>query len=115
MVAKKKDFSKLAMEMRSAGTLEQTQLSPEQRGIQELVLPRVKAAPTRKRFTVNLPMDLIELARVTVATTLGLTVSGLVEAALREKLAGLAPGLSAESKPQATVAPRKGRPVILKR
>jgi len=113
VAAKKRDLSQLSAFI-SQGHVEQAQLRPEQRGIPApaTVPSRGKASPTRKRFTVNLDLELIEQARNVVATTLGVTLSGLVEDALRKELAGRMQGQAGDQ--VGHVTPRKGRPVVIK-
>jgi len=112
MAPKKKDISLL--DFIAKGNVEQDQLRPEQRGIHSpAVVPKEKAAATRKRFTVNLELSLIDQARNAVANTLGLTLSALVEQALRKELAELAKKRGTDH--QVTpAAPKKGRPVVIK-
>ena len=113
VAAKKRDLSQLSAFI-AQGHVEQDQLRPEQRGIPApATAPKEKASPTRKRFTVNLDLDLIEQARNVVANTLGVTLSGLVEDALRKELAGRMQGRGAEIQ-SGNAGPRKGRPVVIK-
>ena len=50
-------------------------------------MPRKPERPRKQRVTFQLPAELIEKARDAVYFTPGLTMSGLVEAALRSELA----------------------------
>jgi len=110
MAPKKKDLSQMTAFI-SQGHVEQSQLRPEQRGITPPpAAPAVKAAPTSKRFTVNMDVALIEECSQMVANTLGLTLSSLVEEALRKELATRVKATS----PQSSAAPKKGRPVVIK-
>jgi post-segregation antitoxin (ccd killing protein) len=114
MAAKKQDRTQMAAFI-AQGTTELAKLRPEQRGIVAPAAapdaPKPKAVPTSKRFTVNLPMDLISQARQYVANTVGITLSDLVDEALRKELADKAATLHPT---RAAAAPKKGRPVRLK-
>ena len=111
-MAKKKEID--VLKLIQQGNVEHSLQRPEQRGIQvSAPMPKEKPAPARKRFTTSLDADLIEQARMAVTTTLGVTLSGLVEAGLRHELAELAKKRGTDQ-PVTTAAPRKGRPVLIK-
>lgn len=115
-----KPDTKAASSWITGGREELKNQSPAQRGIhpQAVAEPapagKPKAAPTRKRFTVNLEIDLIEEARRMVANSLGLTLTGLVEEALRKELAKREREAGGAI-PRTASAPKKGRPVVLKK
>jgi post-segregation antitoxin (ccd killing protein) len=73
-------------------------------------VPAVSARPTKKRFTVYLPEDLIERARNAVYWSPGLTVADIAEAAFRAEIDRLE-AEKGERFPQREAVLRGGRPV----
>jgi len=114
MTPKQKPDPKAAASWITKGRAELQAQTPAQRGFKEEdPAPKSKAVPTRKRFTVNMDLELIERARITVANTLGLTLTGLVEDALKKELAKIEKERGGVISGNVS-APKKGRPVILK-
>jgi len=109
----KKPDSRAAAGWIVGGVEELKNQTPAQRGMVRPPEEKAKAVPSRKRFTVNLDLELIERARITVANTLGLTLTGLVEDALRKELAKMEKERGGAISGNVS-APKKGRPVVIK-
>lgn len=113
-MAKKKDLSTGYSSFIHKGTSELDDLKPAQRGIHTAVKETHEPAqPNRERFTVNVYPDLLEWARRAVVFTPGLTLSGLMEEALKRELERREKARG-EAFPSTTETPKKGRPIKLR-